>query len=305
MDSYSFDEQSGFRVAQQTRRAEQSPRSRTNLRDPTRSFGTNDWWPCKSQASSDCPAFGIAAVVDITTIAGEDRPIILVDQPSTTFRRQYVVINQDGVKGGDIGACTFGPRVRVAYDSSATPSFDDGWGPKAGQWTITKNYPSAISIVGVSDSSAKNAFGVLSPINIVIGKLAGDLAPNDHATVNIYGGAGGSEAIISSLTIDSREWVGASLKSGAAVRCEWINGLWYIETAETAGSIWGTLAATISGDPTSCNVSKYINCKNPGSTVNVYQPSSTFFTGNSGARYRATYNVDDAKWYFDWVDECH
>jgi hypothetical protein len=231
--STSFDEQTALRIIRQLRQSEQSSVSRHLTRDKPQSFGTNDWWPCKSQASSDCPAFGIMAVVDMTTLSGDDRPIYLVDQPSTTFRRQYVIAGPDGVKANSYGACTFGPSIRFAYDSSGTPSLDDGWGPKAGQWTATKNYPSSISAIGVIDSTAKIATGQLSPINIVIGVLAGSLSQGSSATVNIYDGTG---TIISSLTLTANDWLmksgGTAIASGKHVICQWICGKWWITDAE-------------------------------------------------------------------------
>lgn len=68
--------------------------------------------------------------------------------------------------------------------------------------------------------------------------------------------------------------------------------------------IFGTLATSISSDPTSCNVSRATNGPSPGATVDVYQPSSSFFTGNSGARYEATFDSVLSQFVFDWVDEC-
>ena len=162
--SITFDEQSAIRIARQTIRGEQSPRSLANLRPPLGQFGTNKWWPCKNQAATDCPAFGIAAVVGQTTITGDDRPFILIDQPSATFREQYVVVGPDGVKAGDTGACTFGPLVEFVYGAGA-PTIDDGFGPVAGQWTALKTIPAAITAIGVVDATKKLALGWLTPLN--------------------------------------------------------------------------------------------------------------------------------------------
>lgn len=226
--SATFSDQTAGRIIEQVRWAEQFPRTRNPALNRPFSFGTNEWWPCQSQASSDCPAFGIAAVVDITTLAGDDRPIILIDQPSTTFRRQYVVINQDGVAANSYGACSFGPRVRVAYDSSATPAFDDGWGPKPGQWTITKIYPSAISIVGVADSAAKHAFGRLDVINLLLGKvITSAISAGGSGTMEIYTGDWATDTGVS-LTVYDPRTTGNSLAVGHRIGADFRCGRWIL-----------------------------------------------------------------------------
>jgi hypothetical protein len=185
------------------------------------------------------PAYGIMAVttgfqVQIGT------PLVHVTKPSTTFRRRYLINGATSVSasGESFAQMPQGDGLyKILYDSG-TPAQGDGWGPKPAQWSLSLNFPSTTTVEGIYNAGDTLLLGSLHKINIVIGKLAGSLSQGSTATVNIWAGAGGSEAVVSSLTLTGRDWLmksgATAIASGKKVICQWINGIWYITEAECA-----------------------------------------------------------------------
>ncbi len=185
-------------------------------------------------ASTAAPPFALMAVIGIQTLdSGEVVP--MVDKPSTTFYRQYLVNGAAEVASETVGIYQDTEMVRVAYDSG-TPAVGEGWGPKAAQWTATKNYPATCLVAGIYDSDAKIMLARVCTIDRIIGELAEALAPGGTATVHVCGGTGGSETVIASLTVTARDWLmksgATAIASGKKVIVEWINGIAYITEAE-------------------------------------------------------------------------
>ena len=182
------------------------------------------------------PAYAIMAVTGVQTLSsGEVLPKI--GKPSTTFRRSYLVNGSAEVAASSAGSYQDAEIIKVAYDTGS-PALDEGWGPKAGQWTLTKNYPETCLVIGVADSTKKLLLARVHPIDRILGKLAGSISQGQSATVNIWGGAGGSETVIASLTLSARDWLmksgSTAIASGKKVVVTWINGIAYIEEAECA-----------------------------------------------------------------------
>jgi len=187
-----------------------------------------------NSAAEEAPAYAIMAVTGVHKL--DSGSIILkIDKPSSTFYRRYIVNGPTAVAASNTGTYQPGPDVKVAYDSG-TPANGEGWGPKANQWTVTKNYPATCLIDDIYDSTNKIAYARLGTIDIIIGKLAGSLSQGSTATVNVWGGVGGSEAVISSVTLSSRDWLmktgAAAIASGKKVVVQWINGIAYVTEAE-------------------------------------------------------------------------
>jgi hypothetical protein len=181
----SFDEITAARIVEQTRWAEQYPRSRHFSRNKPDSFGLNGWWPCINDDSTNAPGYSLAAVTNITTLP-DGRPLVHAKQPSSTWYRQYVVLSDAGCTAGDYGACNFGPEVRFAYDTGA-PAIGDAWGPKAGQWAASINMPGVLFPDGQVDATNNIAWGVLQLVQprMIFGTLSSSLAAGGSATVSI------------------------------------------------------------------------------------------------------------------------
>ncbi len=199
--------------------------------------------PFRNDSGEEAPAFALMAVTGIGT-DDNDNWFLKIDKPDTTFRRAYMVngsgaIADSGATGGSQGRCYDGSDgpVKVLYDTG-TPAIAEGFGAKPGQWTASKNYPCCLDVFGDYDNTDKIMVARLHPILKIIGKLAGALSEGSSATVNVWNGAGGSEAVISSLTLTGYDWLLASgaddIASGKKVVVEWINGVPYITAAECA-----------------------------------------------------------------------
>lgn len=189
----------------------------------------------KSDVSEEIPAFGCMAVTGIE--ASDDRVIVTVAKPSTTFRWSYLFNGPRPIESLGRMAIPDRPHVLGLYNSG-TPAIGDVYGPTPGQWYLTKNYPGVLSIFGVRDATNKHAFGRHTEIDTIIGKLAGSLSQGSTATVNVWGGTGGSEAVIASLTLTGRDWLmksgATAIASGKKVIVERINGVIYVSEAECA-----------------------------------------------------------------------
>ncbi len=193
-----------------------------------------DWQAFRNDSGEVVPAFGIMEVTGLTI--RDDDVVLTITKPSTTFGRPYVINGDSEVSIGGYGNCTNSSPCPQYYTTGTTPAIGDGYGPKPSQWTLEKNYPGTTKVIGLVDSTNKILYGSFDPITIVIGKLAGPLAQGNTATVNIWSGAGGSEAVISSMTLTVRDWLmksGATdISSGKKVVCQLINGIWYATEAE-------------------------------------------------------------------------
>lgn len=184
--------------------------------------------PWKNDSSERCPPFGVFRVT------GVEGRRIKGEKPSSTFGRMYAVNGDTAVPAGGTGQCCMGVGCLALFDTGS-PANGEGWGPKPGQWALSRDYPRIATIGGVYDSTKKIARVTLGSIDIVIGKLATTLNQGSTATFNVWSGAGGSESVISSMTITVRDWLlpsGESIASGKKGIAQFINGAWYLTQAE-------------------------------------------------------------------------
>lgn len=191
------------------------------------------WEGIKNTSGESCPAYGLLAITGMemrgTTFK---RPVLTGTKPSTTFYREYAVNGPTVIPAGGYGRCTRGPAaLYIAYDSG-TPALDEGWGPKPGQWTLSKGYPSTTTVSGIVDSTNKVLLGTLGPINTLAGKADSNIAAIStdtptSGTVSVYYFGGTSYA-------DTTQNVTAYNKSAAEVTASkhltmvWVNGIWEI-----------------------------------------------------------------------------
>jgi hypothetical protein len=246
MAAYTFDAEGAAEITRMVRWWRQWPQNRnpfaTGGLDRSLAAVPGRWLLAKNVSGEVAPAYGVCRITGPDTLPTVDavNNVIAIDKPSTVFTRLYAVIGPQAIAAGQYGAVTLDPFVEVLFDSG-TPNNGEGWGPKANTWTVTKNYPTAVSVLGkiaAGGALPDRIWGQLSPINAVIGKLAGSLSQGASATVNIWGGAAGGETVISSLTLMGQDWLmksgATAIASGKKVQCTWINGIWYVTEAECA-----------------------------------------------------------------------
>jgi hypothetical protein len=142
----------------------------------------------KNDSGEAIPPFAVMAVtaaeLDGTTY------ICKVQKPSTTFRRQYLVNGPDEVPYHSIrgyGEAQQGQVVRVFYDTG-TPANGEGWGPKPGQWSLSKNYPQTAIAQGVVDSDNKIMLAHWGPIQSGMGQATAAVTAGATGTIRVLQG---------------------------------------------------------------------------------------------------------------------
>lgn len=185
------------------------------------------WEEFKNNSGEDVPPWGILAITG-TTMTGDTlkRPVLDCTKPSTTFYRKYVVNGPRRVKNGKRGSCTRGPgMIPIAYDSG-TPANEEGWGPKPGQFTLSKGYPAGVTVEGIHDSTNKILLGTLVPIATLLCKTTDAVPVGATTDYDIYGGTFGSEADAGFTTVPSARNRTCFIISGAWVDLHWKNNGW-------------------------------------------------------------------------------
>jgi hypothetical protein len=186
------------------------------------------WCTFQNDASTAVPAYGIMRITGI--VITEGKTFLTVDQPNASTTA-YAVNGPAEVAANGYGQCVLlGPCV-FQYDTG-TPAFNDFYSAKSGQWTASKT-GNLIRCLGIIDATNKFALGVIGAGSgdSIIGKLDGDLNYNSTATVSVWTGAINSESDSGeNITSVGCRWIssGKKLASGSWVKCDKINGNWYV-----------------------------------------------------------------------------
>jgi hypothetical protein len=184
------------------------------------------WFSVRNDSDDDAPGFGVAALTDKLQINDE---IVLpkIDKPSTTFYRQYVVVNPFGIKAGENGLVTIEGPVDVLFDNGDDPDVGDGWGPKPGQWKLFKGYPQTACVYYQLDDKRLRADW--SPINSLIGKTDAAIAKGSSGTVSLYKGDGTTDSTVNITGVFNRF---ADVAISKYVAVQFINGTPFLVAAE-------------------------------------------------------------------------
>lgn len=213
-DRFFLDSEAITRTYEVVRQVESEPQNlRANLRghkDPH----PQRWIPFTNSSTAAAPAFALLKVTGITAATGT----LTVTQASTEFSRVYAINGPDvAAANGGSGLCTLDSPCLCAYDSG-TPAVGEGWGPKPGQWTLSKGFPGG-TVIGIHDSANSVASVMLeTPIVNFLGKTTAATTANAATTsYNVMaGGTLGSEtnagfnpvpSALSLTTIGSSKWV--------------------------------------------------------------------------------------------------
>ncbi len=69
----------------------------------------------------------------------------------------------------------------IAYDSGS-PALGEGWGPKPGQWTLSKGFPCTTIVDGIWDATDKILQGSFGLIDTLLGKASGSITARSSTT---------------------------------------------------------------------------------------------------------------------------
>jgi hypothetical protein len=137
-------------------------------------------------SGQDCPPFGVLAVTGFYTTGNLN--IVKAKRPSSTFYTDYIVDAGGGCEIGKVGKYQLKQEKVILYDSSATPAFDEWYGPKPDTFESFKWYHT-FKILGIEDSDLKLARALYYPIHKVRGKTSGSsVAKGTNFTLQIYNG---------------------------------------------------------------------------------------------------------------------
>ena len=184
----------------------------------------------RNDNAGTAPAFGVMRVTGGT--AGQ---FVTIDQPSTAFKRRYLVNGPSDVATGKFGLGTWltsnslnieGQQVLYA---SGTPAVDEEWGPSNGSWALSANRPGFL-ITGGNDTTALTTMAVQIITQQVFGKADAAIALNASGTVRVYGGPPGSESD-TGQTISSVFNNVAAMADEAEVFVGWLHGKPYCSPA--------------------------------------------------------------------------
>ena len=103
----------------------------------------------RNDSSETIPAYGCLA---ITGAEQNDDRLIFVkgEKPSSTACKSYAVNGPVDVEKNRYGQCFTSSWTRVLYDTG-TPEPGDLYGPKASQWTISKDSNAIVACLGILD----------------------------------------------------------------------------------------------------------------------------------------------------------
>lgn len=162
------------------------------------------WLPFYNDTGETIPACSIV-VPKSTGFSYDNGPLYKVAKPSTTFRTRYGVTCRYAIPDGSAGFFTCEGPASIAYDSSGTPAYDEGWGVKPGQWTLSKNYPMLSVVDGLEDTSQKILRGSFSGLltRLLCKTTASISAASSSTSYTIESGTLGSTSSAGFTTVPS------------------------------------------------------------------------------------------------------
>lgn len=139
----------------------------------------------RNDDSEEAPAYGVLAISGSTETNGNT--VTTTIKPSSTFRRRYLANGKNAIASGEygIGYPMNGNPVKVLYDTTNTPAYEEGWGPKPAEWKIFKGYY-GYTILGNHDSTAATVWVTGEPISIVTAKTSTAHAKGATQSVDVF-----------------------------------------------------------------------------------------------------------------------
>lgn len=228
-----FDNRSADLIAQVTRTVLGQVKNYLSSYTPDSGSGSVVWHNASGSTSEDIPGMSIVALsTEFTWCDGF--PLFKVVKATTVFSPPYAIVHETGIKRNEPGWITFEGPCKQAAD--ATIAYGDRLGPKPGQYTQSKGYPTTSRVDGVVSSSSRVYFGPVLPITTLLGQTTDAVSANTATTdYVILAGTAGSESDAGFSTVPSAVCA-ISLESGTKVELFFVNNQWQMIPALTANS---------------------------------------------------------------------
>lgn len=154
-----------------------------------------------------------------------------LNKPSNTFSRSLGMTGSLPIAAASRGG--YHTESWLGCYDTGTPAPGETWGPKPGQWTLSKGYPGLFEIEGVWDSTNKYASGTVRPINALVGKAGSDIPALSGATP----GSGsvtiwifdGSDFVTTSMTVTAYNLSASAVTAATFLQLKWAYSMWLVD----------------------------------------------------------------------------
>jgi hypothetical protein len=191
-------------------------------------FRSNTWVRVKNAAATTIPPHSVVLITGSTKVNNDI--VYTVQQPnaaSTDFNWNGYLITGPAAIGASTsyeGIATDATAPTLACYDTGSPALKDVYGPKHGQFTLSKNYY-GYEVVGSATTSINSVVPVRwIGVGLVLGKTDAEITSGNSGTVSVWAGTPGSEADTSmniasvynrgSATVSSGDWVLVVLNGG-------------------------------------------------------------------------------------------
>lgn len=199
------------------------------------SFPLDDlrWWPVRNATSEAIPAYAVMKITSEEVHQGRTR--FIVGKPDTTFlRKGYLINGPSPIAAGKTGSATRETAYALC-SSSASPTREESWGPKSGEWKLFQYRPGFYMLGNYQGDGAKQrAIVEMHEVTQLWGTLDGSLSQGSSATMSVFFRDGGSwtDSTMNVTVYDRLMKTGQSIASGKWVVATWYGDRWWVQEAE-------------------------------------------------------------------------
>lgn len=202
-----------------------------DLRAP---FHRKAWVRIRNEAGEDIPPFAVMRITGV--LQGDGEIVYTVAKPNSTLYRWYLVNGPVRLPYGPTVPDGWGTFLTdggyVLYDSSsATPAYNECWGPQDGSWEL-KKYRYGFTILGGNKTVGSNDFTAAVQSEVV------SFLCKSNAEIAIDGGTGavsvydGNQVDTSSDVSSCINRTGILFTDATWGKASWLGGNWYLEPWE-------------------------------------------------------------------------
>lgn len=178
----------------------------------------------RNDASETIPPYSVIHEEALEDLGG--RQIIVAKKPMTTPLGPYHVTSGREVEyPNKYGMLQIDWYLLVRFDTG-TPQPEEVWGPKPGQFPLSKNYP-GFKCLGVVDAANKIMLAERQDLNHLIGKRSSNVSKGSSGEFTIWLKTGSSFTAWAASTMTvTAECLGAAYTANKWAKLERIAGQW-------------------------------------------------------------------------------